>query len=211
VYELEDVRKDILFIDSQYNTLFKVKDGDSIKLTVAFDGEVKKLKCRFIDEAHIQLIGNYRNDYHICEFAEKMERAGNKYESIPGQKPMLNILAAKYGENLQDMEIPMTEAAVKKLVGGKYEATKLYSASGKHVFGALLRGKDGVVVCGIEGDALTSLHPYWANSYKRELSPVEKPEPEKTDLLGKVDKFKAKAAAQESAPTNPRKLRDGLA
>jgi hypothetical protein len=55
-----------------------------------------------------------------------MESVGNKYEAIPGQKPTLDILAAKYGEVLQDVSIPMTDAAIKKLVGGKYDIQVLY-------------------------------------------------------------------------------------
>ena len=58
---LDDVRKDIRFIDSRYNELFRIKDGDSFKFT-AYDGEVKTLKCRHIDEAHIQVVGQYSND-----------------------------------------------------------------------------------------------------------------------------------------------------
>jgi hypothetical protein len=88
---LDDKRKDIRFIDSSYNTLFTVKDGENIKFTNGYDGEVKTLKCRFIDEAHITLIGKSHNDYHICQLAEIMERNGSKCEPIPDQKPKLNI------------------------------------------------------------------------------------------------------------------------
>jgi hypothetical protein len=189
VNPLEDVRKDIRFIDSDYNELFRIKDGELFKFT-SYDGEVKPLMCRFIDEAHIRVIGKYSNDYHICEFAEKMERVGNKYEPMPGQKPTLDVIAAKYGEALQDVNIPMTEAAIKKLVGGDYEVEKLYGASKEFVFGALVRGKDGIAVCGISNDTLTSLHPYWAQKYKKELSPAQRAEPEPKTLLGEIAEAK---------------------
>ena len=125
VKPLEDVRKDILFLKEPftYPEAFRIKDGDSVKVTFAYDGEVDIQKCRHIDEVHLY-IGN--NAYHISELAEKLMKNGNKVEPIPGQKPMLDVIAAKYGEPLQDVSIPMTEEAIKKLVGGKYETETLY-------------------------------------------------------------------------------------
>jgi hypothetical protein len=196
VREMEDVRKNIRFIGSDYTTLFTVKDGESIKFTSGYDGESKTLKCRFIDETHMQLIGKHRNDYHICEFAEITERNGSKSEPIPGQKPMIDILSAKYGEKLMDTTIPMTEAAVKKLVGGSYKVETLYGASKDFVFGALLRGKNGIAVCGIDDNTLTSLHPYWAQKYKRELSPAERPN--KQSLLKNLEKAKVESGTHSS-------------
>jgi len=199
VNPLEDKRKTIRFITPEYKTLFTVKDGESIKFTSGYDGEVKNLKCRFIDEAHVRLIDKYTNDYHICEFAEIMERNGSKYEPIPDQKPMLNILAAKYGEALRDVEIPMTDAAIKTLVGGDYTTELLYGASEKYVLGALVRGKDGIAVCGMTDDVLTSLHPYNAQSFKRELSPVQSAEPQAETLLGEISDAKSIVASRDAA------------
>jgi hypothetical protein len=193
VKPLEDKRKDIRFINSGYDTLFAVKDGDSIKFTSGYNGEVKTLKCRFIDETHTRLIGRSQDDYHICQLAEINERNGNRCEAIPGQKPMLNILAAKYGESLQDIEIPMADAAIKKLVGGKYTPEEI---RGGYV---LLRGMDGAAVCKSEGGALSTVHPYWAQTLKRELGAIE-PSFEKSDFLGKIGKFKDKAAVQPASP-----------
>jgi hypothetical protein len=174
------------------------------------------MKCRFIDEMHVTIIGKYHNDYHICELAELIERNGSKFEPIPGQKPQLDVIAAAYGEPLKDVSIPMTEAAIKKLVGGKYDVELRY-VDGQGINGrygpqphdAILRGKDGIVVCGVGGEnnALTSIHPYWAQKLKRELSPAERPSPEKADFLGKIDKFKEKAAEQP-AKAAPAKSRD---
>jgi hypothetical protein len=203
VKELEDVRKDIRFITGDYKELFRIKDGESVKFTNGYDGEVKTLKCRFIDETHLTLIGRYHNDYHICELAEKMERNGSKCEPIPGQKPMIDILAAKYGGDLQAVSIPMTEAAIRKLVGGKYETETLYNHDKKYIYGAAVRGKEGIAVCGLNDGVLSSLHPYWARTYKRELSPAERPAqqalPKKTSLLDNLEKAKATAAEQNAA------------
>jgi hypothetical protein len=203
VIEMQDARKEIRFINSDYKDLFNIRDGDSIKLTL-HDGEEKALKCRFIDEAHIRLIGRFSNDYHICEFAERMERAGNRYEAIPNQKPTLNVLAAGYGEAWQHAEIPMTEAALKRLVGGKYETTPL----DEHGYGVMLKGATGACVCGTADGSLTSLHPYWEQKYKRELAPVEPPAASadaktarKPSLLGELEEAKSEARARNAAST----------
>lgn len=212
VKPLEDVRKEIRFIDSRYHELFRIKDGDAVKIT-RFDGEVFVKDCRFIDDCHLY-IGN--DAYHICEFAELMERNGNKYEAAERREPILHILSAKYGEKLQDWGVAMTEAALRKLVGGKYTTETLYSPNRNEqikdriveikgiAMAVLLRGKDGIAVCGIGGDdnaTPTSLHPYWAQKYKRELSPAQRAEPEAETLLGEVAEAKTRVA---SHPVNDR-------
>ena len=214
VRELEDARKEIRFIDSRYNELFRVKDGDSVKFTSGFDGEVQTLKCRFIDEAHLTLIGKYRNDYHICEFAEILERNGSECEPIPGQKPQLDVIAAAYGEPLKDVSIPMAEAALRKLVGGDYTQEKIYygAPEWKHKpYAVILRGKDGMAVLGIGGsdnDKLTSLHPYNAQTQKRELSPAARKEPEKAEsLLDELAEARAAVAGRADNGDRNERLR----
>lgn len=69
-------QKEIRFIDSGYNELFRIPDGDRIKITFK-DGSVTERKCTYIDDYHTQI--GY-NTFHICEFAEIMERNGNTYE-----------------------------------------------------------------------------------------------------------------------------------
>ena len=71
--------KPIRFIDSRYNELFTIPDGGYINITLD-NGEMLTRPCRFRGECHVD-VGN--NVYHICEFAEKMERNGNKYEPCP--------------------------------------------------------------------------------------------------------------------------------
>jgi hypothetical protein len=205
---MEDVRKNIVFRDSGYKPLFTVKDGDSIKITVAYDGEELIRKCRWIDEAHTKIGSEY---YHNDEFSSKAAKVGNRYEAVPNPKPMIDVLAAKYGEDLQAAQIPMTEAAVRKLVGGSYEMETLYNWDKKYIFGALVRGKDGIAVCGLGGrnnDTLTSLHPYNAQTYKRELSPAEREEPEKQEsLLGELAEVKAAVAGRAGNGEHGARLR----
>jgi hypothetical protein len=227
VNPLEDKRKDIIFRDSDYKEKFRIKDGESIKVTLGYDSEVVTRKCRWIDECHTKIGSEY---YHVDEYAEKSAKAGNVTEPVNAGKPTIDVLAAKYGEALQDVTVPMTEAALRKLVGGSYETEtlfypnqtsqfrdKLIEIQGK-AFGAVLRGKDGIAVCGLTDGVLTSLHPYNAQSQKRDMGviepptakPPDKPAPAKADFLGKIDKFKAKAAEQPMKPPSPTKHRDAL-
>jgi len=195
---LEDVRKDIRFIDSDYNDLFRIKDGDSIKIT-RYDGEEFIKPCRFIDECHTRVDND---DYHICEFAERMEKNGNRYRVALGGEPILHIIAAKYGEKLQDWGIAMTDEAIRQRVGGDYTVEPLYGASKSIVFGALVRGKDGIAVCGVGGKdntVLTSLHPYWVQKFKRELSPAQRAELKAETLHGEVAEAKALTGRRDSA------------
>jgi hypothetical protein len=213
VKEMEDVRKNIVFRDSGYKPLFTVKDGDSIKITVAYDGEELIRKCRWIDEAHTKIGSEY---YHNDEFSSKAAKVGNRYEAVPNPKPKIDILAAKYGEDLQAVEIPMTEAALRKLVGGSYETATLYYPSRTEqikdrkveikgeAFGAVIRGKEGIAVCGLTDGVLTSLHPYNAQTCKRELSPAMLPK--KPSLLGNLDKKKA-IVAERKANAEPTKAK----
>ena len=67
--------KDIRFIDSGYNGLFRIKDGESITITHD-DGKKFERKCYYIDDYHTKI--GY-NIYHICEFAEIMEMINADY------------------------------------------------------------------------------------------------------------------------------------
>lgn len=65
----------IRFIDSEYNQLFTVQDGDHIVLTY-LDGIQETLLCKYIDDCHA-VIGNWA--YHIHEFALVQEMRGAVY------------------------------------------------------------------------------------------------------------------------------------
>ena len=70
--------KDIRFIDSHYTDLFRVPDGGYIQVDYPDETVIKP--CKFLDEYHTQ-IGT--NVFHICEFAERMERMGANYQAEP--------------------------------------------------------------------------------------------------------------------------------
>lgn len=79
---IEKAAEGIRFIDSGYKELFRLPDGEQITITQA-DGSKADYACRYIDEAHLE-VGH--NLYHICEFAERMERNGATY--TPREPPL---------------------------------------------------------------------------------------------------------------------------
>ena len=60
----------IRFVTPNYREKFRIVDGDSIRLTFP-SAENRDRECRFIDETHLE-VGN--NLYHVCEFAEWIQR-----------------------------------------------------------------------------------------------------------------------------------------
>jgi hypothetical protein len=68
-------KKMIRFINSRYEDLFLVPDGGNVVLSYS-DGVTVIRTCRYIDEYHTQVGARI---FHICEFAELMERNGTKY------------------------------------------------------------------------------------------------------------------------------------
>ncbi len=70
--------KEIRFIDSHYKDLFHIPDGSCVQIHYPDKTVVKP--CTFIDEYHTQI--GY-NVFHICQFAEIMERNGASYMPEP--------------------------------------------------------------------------------------------------------------------------------
>lgn len=80
---ISNAEKGIRFIDPNYKELFRIPDGGKIILTTAW-GEKSEHTCRYIDEYHTE-VG--RDLFHICEFAERMEKNGATYEPKPPEQP----------------------------------------------------------------------------------------------------------------------------
>lgn len=74
---LHEAEKGIRFITPRYKEIFRIPDGDIIRITTP-SGEKLDRTCRYIDEYHVE-VG--RNLYHICQFAEMLE--GNNSKVIP--------------------------------------------------------------------------------------------------------------------------------
>lgn len=75
---IANASRGIRFINPHYEELFRIPDGGKIVIT-APDGEKKERACRFVDEYHTEVSGQI---FHICEFAEVMQRCGNSYEAM---------------------------------------------------------------------------------------------------------------------------------
>jgi len=75
---IERAENGIRFINSNYKELFRIPDGGKITLTTSW-GEKNNFTCRYIDDYHTEIDNDI---YHICEFAERMEKNGASYEPM---------------------------------------------------------------------------------------------------------------------------------
>ena len=81
---MDEKNKTIQFIDSEYRELFRIPDGGSIKVIFPPD-DIRRFvvrECKYIDPYHFEIKGNGSDIYHICQFAEWMEKIGAKYEPL---------------------------------------------------------------------------------------------------------------------------------
>lgn len=72
---IKNASKGIRFIDSDYKDLFVIPDGGKIVVKGALNYE-KTFVCRLVDPYHTEIGSGI---YHICQFAEIMERNGATY------------------------------------------------------------------------------------------------------------------------------------
>ena len=66
----------IRFITPSYKELFRIPDGDSIRI-IRPDGTHTDKTCHYIDDTHVEVGGGWDRIFHIGQFAEQMERCGN--------------------------------------------------------------------------------------------------------------------------------------
>ena len=89
---MSNAERGISFIDSGYQELFRIPDGGKIMITNAL-GEKTERSCRYIDEYHVEIGKGWDNLYHICQFAEIMEKNGATYEPKPEEEPIVRKTA----------------------------------------------------------------------------------------------------------------------
>ena len=65
---MDEKEHSIRFINSSYDTLFRIPDGGTVE--VQFPDRKFSAKCEYIDDYHT-LVGD--TVFHICEFAEMVE------------------------------------------------------------------------------------------------------------------------------------------
>lgn len=90
--QLVQASKGIRFITPHYREIFRIPDGDKIRITTPDEERVEKV-CRYVDDYHTE-VGDRL--YHICEFAEIMERNGSKV--IPLRSSLPNLCYAIHPE-----------------------------------------------------------------------------------------------------------------
>ena len=87
-FHMEKARNGIRFINSDYKELFRIQDGEKIKITCP-DGKSQIQTCRYIDDYHMEIGNGWSSLDHICQFAERMEMSGNQVipmrSSLPGK------------------------------------------------------------------------------------------------------------------------------
>ena len=72
IWEPETLPKDdIRFINSGYDEQFRIPDGGTVQ--VEYPDRVSSAKCKYIDDYHAYIGSEV---YHICQFAEVLERGG---------------------------------------------------------------------------------------------------------------------------------------
>jgi hypothetical protein len=75
--------REIRFIDTDYNELFRIHDGGRIVVTRPMGEMYPGVQeqwvgaCRYLDETHVNINGNC---FHICQFAEIQARIGSTVE-----------------------------------------------------------------------------------------------------------------------------------
>lgn len=75
-HHLHQAEKGIRFITSDYTALFRLPDGGKIRI-LRQDGTHIDRVCRYIDDYHVEIGSSWDSIYHICQFAEQMERCHN--------------------------------------------------------------------------------------------------------------------------------------
>ena len=80
---IRNAEKGIRFIKPDYTTLFRIEDFDKVRITF-YNGDSVDYTCRYIDEYHVEVGSNL---YHICQFAEIMQRNGNKVIPLRASLP----------------------------------------------------------------------------------------------------------------------------
>lgn len=92
---IQNASKGIRFITPHYREIFRIPDGDKIRI-IRSDGERCNKTCRYIDDYHTE-IGD--RIFHICEFAEINEKNGNRIEPLENEeKPPIRKSVKNRGE-----------------------------------------------------------------------------------------------------------------
>ena len=85
---MKQAEKGIRFITPNYEEKFRIADGDMVQIRCQ-DGRALARVCRYIDDCHVEVGTGWDNLYHICQFAEMMERNGNSVIPLRNSLPLI--------------------------------------------------------------------------------------------------------------------------
>ena len=85
---IKHAEKGIRFITPHYKEKFRIEDGDMVRIR-CWDGRELDRVCRYIDDCHVEVGNGWDNLYHICQFAELMERNGNSVIPLRNSLPLI--------------------------------------------------------------------------------------------------------------------------
>ena len=138
---MKQAEKGIRFITPHYEEKFRVADGDSVRIRCQ-DGRVLDRVCRYIDECHVEVGTGWDSLYHICQFAEMMERNSNSviplrnslplvcYGKVPEKKTI--VMFARGSDNWRSAHFVTKGRTSQKLVdelNGELGVTKAQAAA----------------------------------------------------------------------------------
>ena len=75
---MDEKEHSIRFINSSYDTLFRIPDGGTVE--VQFPDRKFTARCKYLDDYHT-VVGN--SVFHICEFAEHLEAQNGSVRPEP--------------------------------------------------------------------------------------------------------------------------------
>lgn len=128
---LQQAERGIRFINPNYKELFRIPDGDKIRITYA-DGEKADRTCRYIDDYHVEIGSGWNSLRHICQFAEMMERNGSTviplrsslpeqcYSVLPDTEELIIIKKGESGYYRTDID--MGSKAENRALADEYNA-----------------------------------------------------------------------------------------
>ena len=117
---LQQAEKGIRFIDSNYRELFRIPDGDRIRITYA-NGKKDDRICRYIDGQHVEIGSGWNGLLHICQFAEMLEQISSTviplrsslpeqcYSVLPGTGELVVIKKGESGYCRTDIDMGSKE------------------------------------------------------------------------------------------------------
>ena len=85
---MKQAEKGIRFITPHYEEKFRIADGDMVRIK-CWDGRELDHVCRYIDDCHVEIGKGWDNLFHICQFAEMMERNGNSVIPLRNSLPLV--------------------------------------------------------------------------------------------------------------------------